>query len=74
LLAVRELTQTILVKKSGWRSEIYKKIARHWQLYILIALPTAFLITFNYVPMLGAQIAFNGLCRLMMGNGEELVI
>jgi putative aldouronate transport system permease protein len=58
LLAVRELTQTILVKKSGWRSAIYKKIARHWQLYILIALPTAFLITFNYVPMFGAQIAF----------------
>ncbi|MEX1030852.1 MAG: hypothetical protein WDZ91_12540 [Paenibacillaceae bacterium] len=57
-MAVRELTQTILAKKSGWSSEIYKKIARHWQLYILIAFPTAFLITFNYIPMLGVQIAF----------------
>lgn len=35
-----------------------KKIKRHWQLYLIIALPLAFLITFNYVPMLGVQIAF----------------
>lgn len=35
-----------------------KKMKRHWQLYLVIALPFAFLITFNYVPMLGAQIAF----------------
>jgi putative aldouronate transport system permease protein len=35
-----------------------KKISRHWQLYFVIAVPVAFLITFNFVPMLGAQIAF----------------
>jgi putative aldouronate transport system permease protein len=35
-----------------------KKIIRHWQLYIVIAIPFAFLITFNFIPMLGAQIAF----------------
>ncbi|HZS87219.1 MAG TPA: ABC transporter permease subunit [Chloroflexota bacterium] len=34
------------------------KIRRHWQLYPVIALPTAFLITFNYIPMVGVQIAF----------------
>lgn len=34
------------------------KIRRNWDLYLLMVLPLAFLITFNYVPMLGAQIAF----------------
>lgn len=37
---------------------ILKRVARHWQLYLVLALPTAFLITFNYIPMLGVQIAF----------------
>lgn len=31
---------------------------RHWQLYILISIPTAFLIAFNYWPMAGIQVAF----------------
>lgn len=35
-----------------------QKIARHWQLYLVIVPPTAFLIAFHYFPMLGAQIAF----------------
>jgi len=34
------------------------KIWRHWQLYLVIAVPLAFLITFNYIPMAGVQIAF----------------
>ncbi|OPA80524.1 sugar ABC transporter permease [Paenibacillus selenitireducens] len=39
---------------SLWRKNIY----RHWQLYCIVALPVLFLITFNYVPMFGIQIAF----------------
>lgn len=35
-----------------------RRIVDLWQLYLLIALPTAFLIVFNYVPMVGAQLAF----------------
>jgi putative aldouronate transport system permease protein len=34
------------------------RIRRHAQLYVIIALPFAFLVIFNYWPMLGAQIAF----------------
>lgn len=34
------------------------KIKRHWQLYLLIAVPTAFLLVFNYWPMVGIQLAF----------------
>lgn len=39
-------------------STIGKRIGRHWQLYLIAALPLGFLITFNYIPMVGAQIAF----------------
>ena len=34
------------------------RIRRNVQLYFIIALPFAFLVTFNYWPMVGAQIAF----------------
>lgn len=35
-----------------------KQINRHWQLYFVLLLPVFFLILFNYIPMLGVQIAF----------------
>ena len=35
-----------------------KKVARSWQLYLLLLLPLIYLIVFAYYPMLGAQIAF----------------
>jgi len=35
-----------------------KLIRRQWDLYLLLLLPTAFLITFNYVPMSGILLAF----------------
>lgn len=35
-----------------------KYIKRHWQLYLLVAIPIFFLITFNYIPMAGIIIAF----------------
>jgi len=34
------------------------KIAKRWQLYLFLVLPIAYIITFHYVPMIGAQIAF----------------
>ncbi|KRG15489.1 sugar ABC transporter permease [Virgibacillus soli] len=40
-------------KTSPW-----KKMKKHWQLYFLILLPLAFLISFKYVPMAGIVIAF----------------
>lgn len=43
-------------KITGMR--IGKQIRRHWALYLLMIVPLAFLITFSYVPMAGAQIAF----------------
>lgn len=38
----------------GW----WRGVRRHWRLYVLMSVPFAFLVTFNYVPIVGAQIAF----------------
>jgi len=40
------------------RKRNLKLVKKHWQLYLLVMLPLAFLITFKYVPMLGSVIAF----------------
>jgi putative aldouronate transport system permease protein len=37
---------------------IGKRIARHWQLYLVLAVPIAWLLVFQYGPMIGVQIAF----------------
>src|SRR5579871_5822 len=34
------------------------RMRRRWQLYVLLALPLAYIIIFSYIPILGAQIAF----------------
>ena len=40
------------------RRQAWKRARRHWQLYLFLLLPVAYLILFSYVPMVGAQIAF----------------
>jgi len=35
-----------------------KKIKLHWQMYLIILLPLAFIIVFHYAPMYGVQLAF----------------
>lgn len=52
----RSGSNTVQLKTTG-RSRRHR-VRRHAQLYLLVALPVAFLVTFNYWPMLGAQIAF----------------
>jgi len=49
------------------------RIKANWQLYLLVLLPVAYIIVFNYVPMYGAQIAFKNF-RVTLGiNGSEWV-
>ncbi|MCY4465408.1 MAG: ABC transporter permease subunit [Chloroflexi bacterium] len=40
------------------RSQLWLRIRRNWQLYVLLALPLLWLLVFRYAPMYGAQIAF----------------
>lgn len=35
-----------------------KSVRRHWQMYIIILLPIAYIIIFHYIPMYGLQLAF----------------
>ena len=44
----------------GIRQErnLAKRMRLHWQLYVLLLLPVAYLIVFHYVPMAGVQVAF----------------
>ncbi len=42
----------------GTRVTTFDRIRRHWQLYVLLVLPLAYLLIFQYWPMYGAQIAF----------------
>lgn len=44
-------------KRGVWES-IVLEVRKRWQLYLMLVLPIAWLITFAYVPMAGAVIAF----------------
>lgn len=43
---------------TGRLSPLRTKLVRHWQLYLLVAVPLTFIVVFQYIPMAGAQIAF----------------
>lgn len=45
------------VRGNTW-AVFWRQMRRSWQLYLLLALPLAWLIVFQYYPMYGAQIAF----------------
>ncbi len=42
----------------GGLSAQLRAAGRHWQLYLIVLLPVAYIIVFNYVPMYGIQLAF----------------
>ncbi|NHN33979.1 ABC transporter permease [Paenibacillus agricola] len=54
-LSVNEVSKVKEQKKSR---RLLKDMAKVWQLYVLMALPFAYIIIFKYIPMYGAQIAF----------------
>lgn len=39
-------------------NKLFRRVARHWQLYVLLLLPLVYLAVFHYWPMYGLQIAF----------------
>jgi putative aldouronate transport system permease protein len=56
-MSIAARTGARVAPQAGARQTI-KKMRDVWQLYLLIAIPTAFLIVFNYVPMVWVQVAF----------------
>lgn len=55
------------------RNGAVKKIKKHWQLYVLVLLPLAYIIIFKYVPMYGAQIAFRDFSVIQGFSGSDWV-
>jgi putative aldouronate transport system permease protein len=53
---VRPRTQTAVRQREG--RKFFKRMRRHWQLYVLLLLPIIYLLVFHYWPMYGVQIAF----------------
>lgn len=48
----------VVNKKAKGKINWGKEIKKHWQLYLIFAVPLAFIICFSYVPMYGILIAF----------------
>ena len=44
--------------KKQYAKNTIRSIKRHWQLYLIVALPLVYLIVFKYMPIIGSQIAF----------------
>lgn len=62
-------------KRSGLSSvrRMWKGIKRHWQLYLLIIAPMAYIVIFKYIPMYGAQIAFRDYSVIKGFTGSDFV-
>jgi putative aldouronate transport system permease protein len=62
-------------KRSGLPSvsRMWKGIKRHWQLYLLIIAPMAYILIFKYIPMYGAQIAFRDYSVIKGFSGSQFV-
>ena len=41
-----------------YKSKLYDRLNKHWQLYILLIIPVVYLVIFHYVPMGGVVLAF----------------
>mgnify|MGYP000890103688 CR=1 FL=1 len=39
-----------------------RSIKRHWQLYLIVALPLVYLIVFKYMPIIGSQREYPKVC------------
>jgi putative aldouronate transport system permease protein len=52
---------------------MWKGIKRHWQLYLLIIAPMAYILIFKYIPMYGAQIAFRDYSVIKGFSGSQFV-
>ncbi|MBW7453562.1 ABC transporter permease [Paenibacillus sepulcri] len=50
-----------------------RKVKRHWQLYLLVLLPLAYIVIFKYIPMYGAQIAFRDFSPVKGFSGSDWV-
>jgi ABC-type polysaccharide transport system, permease component len=53
---IKASANVAIVKKE--KGQALKKMKKHWQLYLVVFLPVLYVIVFQYIPMVGVQIAF----------------
>lgn len=58
---------------SGTRGPSWRRIRNNWQLYLMLVLPVAYVVVFQYVPMYGAQIAFRNFSPALGIEGSPWV-
>ena len=57
--APREVVKTARnIPRTSRRTAARRSLRRHWQLYLLIVVPLAYFVTFKYIPITNAVIAF----------------
>lgn len=61
---------THTVRKKNRASVLYHGVMRHWQLYLLMILPIAWVIIFRYLPIWGSRIAFKDY-KLALGIADS---
>jgi len=44
--------------RSAVRRKLWVRVLTNYQLYLILLVPTAYIVIFKYIPMYGAQIAF----------------
>ena len=52
------MSKNVAAKKNKKHNSWKKEFKRNWSLYLLVAIPVAYLVIFKYFPMYGVQIAF----------------
>ncbi|WP_186446205.1 ABC transporter permease [Paenibacillus cremeus] len=57
-MEIANVKEKAVVRTSSKASRLGRDMLRVWQLYVLMALPFAYIVIFKYVPIYGAQIAF----------------
>ncbi len=72
MTSAKKLTSKIEKTKNN-KSTFFKKIVKHWQLYILLLPTIVFFIIFKYYPMYGLQIAFRDYFTTMGFSGSPWV-
>ena len=68
-----EVAKLDYVSPKKHKRRLLKDMRKVWQLYLLMALPFAYIVIFKYVPMYGAQIAFRNFVAAKGISGSDWV-
>jgi len=71
--AAKAVTRTSPPPRPSRRTQAGRSLRRHWQLYLLVAVPLAYFVIFKYIPISNAVIAFKNYSPVKGPWGSEWV-